>query len=71
MRTHNDNGLAVARWLEADPRVERVFYPELPSHPQHAVHKRQAWGMSGMVSFYLRGGLAESRAFLSNLKVFF
>lgn len=69
MRAHFRNGLAVARWLEADPRVERVLYPELESHPQHAVHRKQAKGMSGMLSFYLRGGLAEAKTFLSQLKV--
>jgi cystathionine gamma-lyase len=70
MRTHMDNALAVAHWLEANPLVERVLYPELESHPQHAIHKKQSKGMSGMVSFYLRGGLEESRTFLSSLKVF-
>lgn len=47
----------------------KVLYPELESHPQHKIHKKQAKGMSGMVSFYLKGGLEESREFLSNLKV--
>ena len=70
MRAHAENGRRVAEWLESNGRVERVFYPELPSHPQHAIHKRQAKGMSGMVSFYLRGGLAQSQTFLSALKVF-
>jgi len=70
MRAHMENALAVAKWLEADPRVEKVLYPELESHPQHRVHKKQTRGMSGMVSFYLRGGLEESRTFLSSLKIF-
>ncbi|KAH7727313.1 cystathionine gamma-lyase [Aphelenchoides avenae] len=70
MRTHMENAMAVASWLEANPRVERVLYPELESHPQHHVHKKQAKGMSGMMSFYLKGGLEQSRAFLSALKVF-
>uniref|UniRef100_A0A914VVF7 cystathionine gamma-lyase n=1 Tax=Plectus sambesii TaxID=2011161 RepID=A0A914VVF7_9BILA len=70
MRTHAENGLAVAKFLEANQRVERVLYPELPSHPQHELHKKQAKGMSGMVSFYLKGGLEESNEFLSQLKVF-
>lgn len=69
MRTHMENAMAVASWLEANPRVERVLYPELESHPQHHVHKKQAKGMSGMMSFYLKGGLEQSRAFLSALKV--
>jgi len=70
MRAHMANALAVARFLEANPRVESVLYPELESHPQHAVHRKQTKGMSGMVSFYLRGELDQSRAFLSNLKIF-
>jgi cystathionine gamma-lyase len=46
-----------------------VIYPELESHPQHHIHKKQAKGMSGMISFYLRGGLEESKTFLTSLKV--
>lgn len=42
----------------------------LPSHPQHELAKRQMRGYSGMVSFYLKGGLAESRKFLQTLKLF-
>lgn len=69
MKAHFENGLAVAQWLEKDPRVLKVLYPELPSHPQHDIHKKQARGMSGMVSFYINGDLAEAKAFLSKLKV--
>jgi cystathionine gamma-lyase len=71
MREHMANGLAVARWLETNPRVEKVIYPELESHPQYQLHKKQATGMSGMLSFYLKGGLKESQTFLSSLKVAF
>jgi cystathionine gamma-lyase len=70
MRTHAENGLAVAKWLETNARVTRVLYPELPSHPQHELHKKQAKGMSGMIAFYLKGGIDESNEFLSQLKVF-
>jgi len=70
MKAHGDNGLAVAKWLEANPRIEKVLYPELESHPQHHIHKKQTSGMSGMISFYLRGGLKESQDFLSSLKIF-
>ncbi|VDM47878.1 unnamed protein product [Toxocara canis] len=70
MKAHMENATQVARFLESNPRVLRVLYPELESHPQHKVHKKQAKGMSGMVSFYLRGGLEESREFLANLKIF-
>ena len=69
MKAHMENALSVSQWLEKDSRVERVLYPALESHPQHAIHKKQTSGMSGMLSFYLKGGLKESRTFLSALKV--
>jgi cystathionine beta-lyase/cystathionine gamma-synthase len=57
MRQHCENGLAVARWLEEHPRASRVYYPGLPSHPQHELARRLfgAWGYVGMVSFELAG----------------
>uniref|UniRef100_A0A915PCZ9 cystathionine gamma-lyase n=1 Tax=Meloidogyne floridensis TaxID=298350 RepID=A0A915PCZ9_9BILA len=70
MRQHMENALTIARWLEEDARIEKVLYPELESHPQHLIHKKQSSGMSGMISFYLRGGIEESRIFLSSLKLF-
>lgn len=53
---HNENGLAVARFLESHPAVKRVFYPGLESHPGHGVAGRQMRGYGGMVSFELKGG---------------
>ena len=50
---HNENGLRVARWLETHPRVSRVFYPGLESHPDHAVAKRLMRGFGGVVTFEL------------------
>ncbi|KAH7715825.1 cystathionine gamma-lyase [Aphelenchoides avenae] len=70
MQSHMENALAIARWLETNPRVEMVLYPELPSHPNYVVHKKQSMGMSGMVSFYIDGGLDEAHKFLTNLKLF-
>lgn len=69
MRAHMDNALATAHWLEKHPKVGKVLYPELESHPQHAVHKKQTSGMSGMLSFYLRGGREQSLKFLKALEV--
>ncbi len=64
-----ESALRVASFLESHPAVEKVLYPQLPSHPQHELHMRQTKGMSGMLSFYLKGGETESRKFLSSLKV--
>ncbi|VDK83094.1 unnamed protein product [Onchocerca ochengi] len=70
MQAHMANALQIATFLESNPRIERVLYPELQSHPQHEIHKKQTKGMSGMMSFYLKGGLEESEEFLSSLKIF-
>ncbi|QQP52506.1 Cystathionine gamma-lyase, partial [Caligus rogercresseyi] len=52
------------------PKVEKVRHPGLPSHPDHDIVKRQQYGYSGMISFYLKGGLEESNKFLKAVKVF-
>ncbi|KAK9519390.1 hypothetical protein VZT92_022125 [Zoarces viviparus] len=70
MERHFKNGMAAAKFLEADPRVERVIFPGLPSHPQHEVVKRQCTGCPGMITFYIKGELEHASAFLSNLKLF-
>lgn len=70
MQQHMKNGLLVGQYLEKHPLVEKVLHPGLPSHPQHELIKKQCYGVSGMLSFYLKGGLQESRKFLSALKVF-
>lgn len=76
MQRHCDNALALAEWLEKHPKVARVHYPGLPSHPQHELAKRQmrdprgqpAFG--GMISVELKGGLDESRRFLERCELF-
>jgi len=70
MRKHMLNGLAVARYLEAHPMVERVIHPGLKSHPQYEVAQRQMKGFSGMVSVVLAGPPSVATSFLKNLKVF-
>uniref|UniRef100_A0A8C5FSN6 Cystathionine gamma-lyase n=1 Tax=Gadus morhua TaxID=8049 RepID=A0A8C5FSN6_GADMO len=70
MEQHFKGGLAAAKFLEADPRVERVIFPGLPSHPQHDVMKKQCTGCPGMITFYIKGQLEHASAFLSNLKLF-
>ncbi|GLH08237.1 Cystathionine gamma-lyase [Gryllus bimaculatus] len=69
MEQHMKNSLAVGQFLETHPLVEKVIHPGLPSHPQHSLLKKQCYGYSGMVTFYLKGGLEESKTFLSSLKI--
>jgi cystathionine beta-lyase/cystathionine gamma-synthase len=69
MRQHNANGLAVARYLEAHPRVDRVHYPGLPSHPQHELAARQMDGFTGMVSVDV-GTLERARSLTEHCRVF-
>jgi cystathionine beta-lyase/cystathionine gamma-synthase len=70
MERHCANGLAIAQWLERHPKVERVIYPGLPSHPQHALAQRQMRGFGGMVTAILKGGEAQARRFLERCQVF-
>jgi cystathionine gamma-lyase/cystathionine beta-lyase/cystathionine gamma-lyase/homocysteine desulfhydrase len=63
MRAHDENGMKVARHLEAHRAVARVLYPGLPSHPQHDLAIRQARGSGGMISFYLKTDEAALRFF--------
>jgi cystathionine gamma-lyase len=70
MARHAENALALARFLEAHPQVERVTYPGLASHPQHELAKRQMSGFGGMLTFVLRGGLAAATAFLRAVRIF-
>ncbi len=56
MQAHSEAALHLAQWLETQPAIERVYYPGLPSHPQHELAKRQQSGFGGIVSFELRGG---------------
>ncbi len=70
MERHARNAMEVAQFLCAHPRVERVIYPGLPSHPQHDLARRQMAGFGGMLTFFLRGGLGEARSFLEKLRLF-
>lgn len=55
MEAHSQNALKVANFLEAHPKIEKVLYPGLESHPQHELAKKQMSGFSGVISFYLKG----------------
>jgi cystathionine gamma-lyase len=70
MARHAENALGLARFLEGHPQVERVTYPGLASHPQHALALRQMKGFGGMLTFVIRGGLAAAKAFLENVRIF-
>lgn len=71
MRQSSESAFAIAMHLERHPRVERVIYPHLKSHPQQALALRQMPnGGSGIVTFFLKGGLPEARRFLERLQVF-
>ncbi|MDM7946214.1 MAG: PLP-dependent aspartate aminotransferase family protein [Oceanibaculum nanhaiense] len=71
MERHCANALAIAQWLEAHPKIEKVVYPGLASHPQHELAKRQMiGGFGGIVTAVIKGGLDESRRFLERTKLF-
>ena len=71
MRAHAANAQRIAELLEGHPQVASVHYPGLPSHPQHALARRQMHGFGGMVSVELRGGLPAARKFLGALQYFY
>lgn len=65
----NANALALARFLEQQPQVERVYYPGLESHPQHELARTQMRGYGGVVAFGVRGGYAEAERFVAALQI--
>jgi cystathionine gamma-synthase len=69
MQRHNTNGMALARFLEGHPKVRRVYYPGLASHPSHAVARQQMRGFGGVVSFELDGTLQQTSAFIDALRL--
>jgi len=70
MQRHCESAMRIAEWLEQHERVDRVLYPGLPSHPQHEVASRQMEGFGGIVTFFIRGDLADARQFLERCNVF-
>ena len=68
MERHNANGLAMAEYLEPHPKVTRVYYPGLPSHPQHALARNQMRGSGGMIAFDL-GSLEAARRLLNSVRL--
>ncbi|EQC44410.1 PLP-dependent aspartate aminotransferase family protein [Bacteriovorax sp. DB6_IX] len=70
MEAHAKNAMKVAKYLEAHPKVERVVYPGLKSHPQHKIAKKQMSGFGGMITFFLKGDIKKCNKFLSTVNMF-
>jgi cystathionine gamma-lyase len=70
MERHCSNALHLAHWLEGHPKVARVIYPGLPSHPEYELACRQMSAPGGMITIFLKGGLDEARRFLENCRIF-
>ena len=70
MRAHNENALALAQWLQGHDAVEKVIYPGLASHPQHALAARQMHGFGGIVSVVLKGGFDAAKRFCERTELF-
>lgn len=70
MKEHEKNAQQVADYLQEHPKVKKVNYPGLKSHPQYELAKKQMSGFGGMLSFEIVGGLKEAEQFLGNLKIF-
>ena len=66
----NDSALRIAAWLEKQPQVERVFYPGLPSHPDHVIAREQMRGFGGVVSFLYKGDLDATSRFIDSCRLF-
>ncbi|AUQ25705.1 trans-sulfuration enzyme family protein [Dickeya zeae] len=67
---HSDNALTLARWLEQQPQVEQVYYPGLPSHPQHALARQQMSAFGGMISVRLRGDAEYASTVIKRTRLF-
>jgi cystathionine gamma-lyase len=70
MQRHAENAQRIAEWLEGQPKVTRVIYPGLASHPQHALARAQMRSCSGIVTFFIDGGLGAARRFLERCELF-
>jgi cystathionine beta-lyase len=70
MERHCENAQHLANWLSTHPKVKKVIYPGLSSHPQHQLAKEQMHGFGGMISMVIDGGLEEARRFLSRCELF-
>ena len=69
MKAHNANGQQIAEWLDAHARVQNVYYPGLPAHPQHELAKQQMRGFTGMISIEM-GSIEKAAAFVNQVRIF-
>ena len=70
MERHAKNAMVIARFLEKHPKIDRVIYPGLESHPSHALARQQMSGFGGMIAFFLKGNLQTAKTFLESVKLF-
>ena len=70
MERHEQNAIKIAQFLENHPKVRRVIYPGLKSHPQHELARKQMSGFGGIITFFIKGGLEAARRFLERVKIF-
>lgn len=70
MERHAENAVRIAQFLETHPKVRRVIYPGLKSHPQHGLARKQMAGFGGIITFFIKGGLEEARRFLERVRIF-
>ena len=70
MERHAENAIKIAQFLENHPKVRKVIYPGLSSHPQHELAKKQMTGFGRIVTFFIKGGLEAARRFLERVKIF-
>ena len=70
MERHAGNALKIAEFLESHPKVRKVIYPGLKSHPQHELARKQMSGFAGIITFFIKGGLEAARRFLEKVKIF-
>ena len=70
MERHQLNALRIAKFLQFHPKILKVWYPGLTTHPQHETSKKQMFGFGGMVSFEVKGGRKAGEKLMNNVKIF-
>lgn len=70
MERHSENAMKIATWLEAHPKIAKVIYPGLKSHPQHAIAKKQMRAFGGMISAVIKGSLSDAARMLEHCRIF-